>query len=101
MMPALLPNRRPHRRRTLPEMEPVRLNKYLAHVLGISRRQADLRIAAGRVFVNGQPASLGKVVQPGRDTLVLDRQPITATGTRYTYLLLNKPVGYVCSRKQQ
>lgn len=76
-----------------------RLNKYLAFHLGLSRREADNLIAAGKVTVAGEPAVLGGRVEDG--------QPVTANGalitekTTYTYLALNKPVGYVSSRKQQ
>jgi 23S rRNA pseudouridine2605 synthase len=82
-------------------MESVRLNKYLAHTFGISRREADLRIEEGRVYVNGKPARIGHAVQPERDTIVLDDKTATEKQKRYTYLLMNKPVGYICSRKQQ
>ena len=37
----------------------VRLNKFLAERLGISRRQADDAIAADKVTVNGETATLG------------------------------------------
>lgn len=82
-------------------MEPVRLNKYLAHTFGISRREADLRIQSGRVLVNGKPAALGNVISPGRDTIIMDDSSVAHVKKRYTYVLLNKPVGYICSRKQQ
>lgn len=81
--------------------EPIRLNKYLAFLLGISRREADLRIEQGRVAVNGATASLGNVIRPGKDKITLDTTDVTAHPKRYTYLLMNKPVGYICSRKQQ
>lgn len=81
--------------------EPVRLNKHLAHTLGMSRREADLRIEQGRVLVNGKIASLGNVIQPGRDTITVEGNTLNGETKRYTHLLLNKPVGYVCSRKQQ
>lgn len=79
----------------------IRLNKYLAHTLGISRREADMRIQEGAVLVNGKPASLGNVVQPGRDSISVNKQTVSPKTKRYSYVLLNKPVGYVCSRKQQ
>lgn len=82
-------------------METVRLNKYLAHTFGISRREADLRIEQGRVLVNGKVATLGNIVTPGRDSVSMDNTVTTESNRRYTYVLLNKPVGYVCSRKQQ
>lgn len=76
-----------------------RLNKYLAFHLGISRREADDLIAAGRVKVAGETAVLGGRVEEG--------QPVEANGalvaikSGYTYLVFNKPVGYVSSRRQQ
>lgn len=82
-------------------MNPVRLNKYLAHTFGISRREADLRIAEGRVLVNGRKATIGNVIQPDRDIVTLDSKKAGQKPKRYTYLLLHKPVGYVCSRKRQ
>lgn len=81
-------------------MELVRLNKFVAHRFGISRREADTRIEQGRVLVNGKIATLGNVINPLRDQVTLDNAP-AASKKRSTYLLLNKPVGYVCSRKKQ
>lgn len=81
--------------------DPVRLNKHLAHTLGISRREADIAISQGRVIVNGKRVELGLVVQPDRDSISLDDNSVSTAKKRYTYLLMNKPVGYVCSRKQQ
>lgn len=81
--------------------DPVRLNKHLAHTLGMSRREADSCIEQGRVLINGTLASLGNVVHPGRDSISVDNEPITTAVKTYTYLLMNKPVGYICSRRQQ
>lgn len=79
----------------------VRLNKYLAHMTGMSRREADQAIDAGHVLVNGRLARLGNVIQPDRDKIEVRGQSVQSRPKRYTYLLLNKPTGYVCSRKQQ
>lgn len=79
--------------------ESVRLNKFLAEQLGLSRRQADDAIAAGRVEVSGKKAILGLRVAPD-DTILFDGKPVQKT-VKYVYLGLNKPVGYVCSRKSQ
>lgn len=81
--------------------EPTRLNKYLAHTLGFSRRQADDHISAGSVLVNGKPARLGTIVQPGRDVITVSDKHVAHSSHRYQYVLLNKPAGYICSRKQQ
>lgn len=80
--------------------ESVRLNKYLAHATGISRREADNLIEQGRVSINGKPAELGSRVQE-HDLLAIDGRAVPNTPASYTYLLCNKPVGYVCSRKRQ
>ena len=79
----------------------IRLNKHLAHTLGISRREADNQIERGRILINGKIATLGNIIDPTRDKLTIDSQPITNTLKRYSYVLMNKPIGYICSRKQQ
>lgn len=77
----------------------VRLNKYLALNSGLSRRQADELIERGAVTVNGAVAQLGSQVHPGDTVLVKGKE--VEPDTAYIYLALHKPVGYVCSRKQQ
>lgn len=81
--------------------EYIRLNKHIAHTTGISRREADEYIASGKVWVNKQPAALGAIVQPDRDTITVENKSLSKQEKSYTYLLMNKPVGFVCSRKQQ
>lgn len=76
-----------------------RLNKHLALQLGVSRREADLLIQKGSVTVNGTVATLGARFQEG-DAITVNNKPLTDTAD-YQYLLLNKPVGYVCSRRAQ
>jgi len=76
-----------------------RLNKYLAFQLGVSRREADNSIAAGHVKVNGTPAILGGRFEEN-DEITFKGKPLTKR-VAYTYLALNKPIGYVSSRKQQ
>ena len=77
----------------------TRLNKFIAHTAGLSRREADAAIEAGRVLVNGVRASLGAQVSP-EDIVILDKTKLNAS-TSYTYLALHKPIGYVCSRRAQ
>ena len=77
----------------------VRLNKFLAEQLGLSRRQADDLIAAGKVRINGKVAVLGRRVRPD-DEVTCDGEPVVGT-VQYIYLGMNKPVGYVCSRRRQ
>lgn len=76
-----------------------RLNKYLAFHLGLSRRESDDLIADGAVKVDDTVAILGGRVEPGQKVSVKGK-PVTEKAG-YTYLAMNKPVGYVSSRKQQ
>ncbi len=76
-----------------------RLNKHLALQLGVSRREADNIIEQGRVTVNSVEATLGARFTTG-DNIIVDGKPLEAD-TAYQYLAFHKPVGYVCSRKQQ
>jgi len=79
--------------------ETTRLNKYIAHHSGISRREADNLITAGRVQVDDTTAALGTQVARNA-TVMVDGKPLSQAHD-YTYLALHKPAGYVCSRKRQ
>ncbi len=77
----------------------IRLNKFLAERLGVSRREADDLISAGKITVNGSPAVLG--VHIDKNDKVCYNNKIVPFDTEYLYLAFNKPVGYVCSRRAQ
>jgi len=77
----------------------LRLNKHLALSLGISRREADNLIDRKSVKINDHIATLGARFSDG-DIITVDGKKIAAK-TEYQYLILNKPIGYVCSRRQQ
>ncbi len=72
-----------------------RLQKILSAAGACSRRTAEEYIRAGRVLVNGQPATVGQKADPDIDRITLDDKPISAEGEEYLYYMLNKPVGYV------
>ncbi|MBQ7313373.1 MAG: pseudouridine synthase, partial [Clostridia bacterium] len=80
-------------------MDNIRLQKYLSECGVLSRRAAETEISAGRVTVNGLPASLGDKVDPSADEVAWNGRiikPKTSGGERRnTYILLNKPAGYV------
>ncbi|MFH2062976.1 MAG: pseudouridine synthase [bacterium] len=76
-----------------------RLNKYLSACGHCSRRQADQLIAAGRVKINGRPATVGQAVGPD-DLVEVDGRSILPTAGR-TYLMVNKPVGVICTSDRQ
>ena len=82
-----------------PSLPSLRLNKFLAERLGISRREADDLIADEKVFVDGEIAVLGtRVFENSEDRLGDEVIPFE---NHYIYLKMNKPVGYVCSRARQ
>ena len=71
-----------------------RLQKILSAAGICSRRKAEEYITAGRVTVNGQPASLGDRPDPERDVVALDGKEVIRSGQR-TVLMLYKPRGVV------
>ena len=77
----------------------VRLNKFLAERLGLSRREADDLISAGKILVNQKPAVLGARID--KNDKVYYNKKIVPFETDFFYLAMNKPVGYVCSRRAQ
>jgi 23S rRNA pseudouridine2605 synthase len=76
-----------------------RLNKHLALELGVSRREADNLIEKGSVLINDTAATLGARFNEG-DSIKVNGKELSKN-TAYQYLLFHKPVGYVCSRRDQ
>lgn len=104
------------------EEKSIRLNKFLAERLGISRREADDLIFKGDFSVRKDPnspfktAKLGERIDKSSEVcyngsmgaVFADKLQKTAENrflvpslAPYQYFGLNKPVGYVCSRKRQ
>ncbi len=77
----------------------MRINKFLARFTTLSRRSADKAIVDGKVTINGSVAQVGINVSDN-DTVSFAGKTIKSTKIS-TLLLLNKPVGYVCSRNGQ
>src|SRR5258708_6640114 len=78
-------------------MQLERLARFLAHAGVASRRRAEELIAAGRVQVNGSAITTqGARIDPVRDQVCVDGKPVYAPA-RHVYLLLNKPIGYICT----
>lgn len=76
----------------------MRINKFLALATGKSRRAVDVLIKQGSVLVNNQIATTGQ------DITTQDIVTINGTQAKLkqtTTIILNKPVGYVCSRDGQ
>ncbi|MEN6390549.1 MAG: pseudouridine synthase [Syntrophomonas sp.] len=77
-------------------MDDLRLAKYIAQAGITSRRKAEELIARGRVMVNGVVIrEQGVQVEPEKDEIKVDGTAITQE--RSVYLLLNKPLGVICS----
>lgn len=82
-------------------MEEVRLQKFLSNSGVCSRRKAEAYIACGRVTVNGKIVNeLGSKVDPNKDEIMVDGKVIKNV-FEYRYILLNKPIGYVTTVKEQ
>ena len=77
----------------------LRLNKFIASRIGVSRREADDLIVAGKVTVNGERAELGQHID--KNDKVCYNGSIVPFAADFFYLLFNKPAGYVCSRRAQ
>ncbi len=78
-------------------MQPERLARFLAHAGIASRRHAEELIASGRVQVNGSVITTqGVRIDPERDRVCVDGRLVEAP-ICHIYLLLNKPVGYICT----
>ncbi|GHU07163.1 pseudouridine synthase [Alphaproteobacteria bacterium] len=77
----------------------VRLNKFIATQTGISRREADEMISAGRVTIGTQTARLGQQISEA-DQIFVDRKLLIRSNPIST-VAVNKPVGYLSSRRSQ
>ena len=73
-------------------MAKERLQKVLAAAGVASRRSAESMIAAGRVTVDGKPATVGSQVDPERVVIAVDGR-IIGSAAATAYLLLHKPGG--------
>lgn len=77
----------------------MRINQFIARATGVSRRAADKLVAEGKISVNGRLAGPGDQADAS-DRVTLDDKPLEIP-TATTTILLNKPLGYVCSRDGQ
>ena len=82
-------------------MEQIRLQKYLADAGIASRRKAEELIKQGKVHVNGKIVNeLGTKVTPNVDEIRYEGKKVEIE-EKYIYILLNKPIGYVTTVKDQ
>ena len=76
-------------------MDSIKLQKYFSDCGIMSRRAAEEEIKKGLVRVNGQVAELGLRIDPDTDRVEYKGRPVLHTSDQKTYILLNKPRGYV------
>ncbi len=82
-------------------MEEIRLQKYLAEAGIASRRKAEELIQQGKVKVNNVIVTeLGTKINPEKDKIEYEGKIITREDEK-VYILLNKPIGYVTTAKDQ
>ncbi len=76
----------------------IRLQKFLADRGIASRRQSAQYISDGRVKVNGKlTTEPGMRIDPAKDKIVFDDQPVSQTRESFRTIMLYKPRGYLCS----
>ncbi|MES2212623.1 MAG: pseudouridine synthase, partial [Pseudomonadota bacterium] len=75
-----------------------KLQKYLANLGCGSRREIETWIAAGRIVVDGQIATIGLRVEPNTDILLDGRPVVKKVREQRQVLLYHKPVGQICTR---
>jgi len=74
----------------------IKIQKYIAECGLMSRRAAEREIAAGLVKINGEVAEIGQRVRPTKDPVEYKGAVVAKKrGTHHTYLMLNKPTGYL------
>ena len=82
-------------------MEELRLQKYLANNGIGSRRTCEQYILDGKVKVNGKTVKeLGTKVVSGKDIVTYQGKKVESKEEK-VYILLNKPIGYVTTVKDQ
>lgn len=81
-------------------MSEIRLQKYMAEAGVASRRKCEELIAMGKVEVNGQVVTLPGTKIFGNEVIKVDGKEIRQEQNK-VYVLLNKPVGYISTSKDQ
>jgi 23S rRNA pseudouridine2605 synthase len=72
----------------------MRIQRALARAGAASRRGAEELVAAGRVTVNGVPATTGQPVDPAHDDIRVDGRKLAAPAA-LRWLVLHKPAGVI------
>src|SRR5699024_7085292 len=79
-----------------------RLQKFIANKGICSRRKAEELILNGKVKVNGKIIlELGTKIDIDKDIVEVNGEKISNNIDKKIYVLLNKPIGYVTTTKDQ
>jgi 23S rRNA pseudouridine2605 synthase len=79
----------------------IRLNKFIASCGVSSRRNADKLIEENKVTVNGKRVTeLGTIIDESKDVVKVSGN-VLEHRERFTYLILNKPKGYITTAKDE
>lgn len=82
-------------------MEEMRLQKYLAASGVASRRKCEEFILNGSIKVNGKVVTeLGTKINPEKDEVLYNGKKVNLEEEKI-YILLNKPLGYITTAKEQ
>jgi 23S rRNA pseudouridine2605 synthase len=79
----------------------LRLNRYISIHAGISRRTADDYIKEGRIIINGQNINNLATFVEDADSVSIDGKKIASKEKPLVYIMMNKPKGYLTSRKSE
>ena len=83
-------------------MEEMRLQKFLSSAGIASRRKCEELILEGKIKVNGQVVcELGTKIDPSKDEVKYNDKKVELVKEEHTYILLNKPIGYVTTANDQ
>ena len=78
----------------------IRLDKYLAERLGLTRSESRRKIAAGAVAVDGAVCKRPDAkLDENTAQVALEGKPLGGAYEKYVYLMLNKPMGVVSASR--
>ncbi|MBE0360629.1 16S rRNA pseudouridine(516) synthase RsuA [Pseudoalteromonas aliena] len=78
---------------------PCRLDKFISHLAEMPRTQARASIKRKEVSVNGEVITSHNFQLAEQDEVLHQGEPLVFLGKRY--IMLNKPVGYVCANSDE
>ncbi|MDY2700234.1 MAG: 23S rRNA pseudouridine(2604) synthase RluF [Lachnospiraceae bacterium] len=81
-------------------VEGIRINKYLSEAGICSRREADRKVAAGEVHIDGVIAENGSKVSEGQ-TVTVNGKVVSGVQDAFVLIAFHKPRGVVCTTQKK